>query len=183
MPIILIIPNIRFLNPLFGRIFQLIIFLSKKKHCDCSDYSEYSHYLFFFLRKSIPIVPIIPNIRFLNRIFCRVFRLFIFYFSKKKQADYSEYLVTESNIPILFFLQKNIPIVPIIPNFWFLNPIFGRILRLFFFFLRKNIPIVRIISNIRLQNRIFVVVFRLFIFYFSKKKHADYSDYSEYSVS
>jgi hypothetical protein len=57
------------------------------------DYSEYSvskpnirpsipiiHFLFFFLWKNMPIIAIIPNIRFLNRIYGQVFRLFIFYF-------------------------------------------------------------------------------------------------------
>ena len=60
-----------------------------------------------------PSIAIIRNIRFLNRIFGRVFRLFIFYF---------------------FFLRKNIPIIAIIPNIRFLNRIFGRVFRLFIFY-------------------------------------------------
>ena len=110
----------------------------------------------------MPSLTIIQNIRFLNQIFGRLFK---------------------NNL----FLRKNLPIIAIIPNIRFLNQIFGRVFRLFkiYFFLRKNLPIIAIIPNIRLLNQIFGRVCRLFIFknFFSQKKHADYCDHSECSVS
>ena len=79
------------------------------------------------------------------------------------------------------------------PSIRFLNRLFGRVFRLFkfFSFLRKNLPIIAIIPNIRFQKRIFGFKTEYSaeysdyskIIFFSKKKHADYCDYSEYSVS
>ena len=124
MPIIAIIPNVRFLNWIFGGLsdYSKFILFSKKKRADYCDYSEYSvskpnirpsipiiQKLFFFLRKNMPIIAIIPNIRFLNWIFGRLFRLFknyfffleklfrllrffrIFEFQTEYSAEYSDY--------------------------------------------------------------------------------------------
>jgi len=94
------------LNRIFGRVF---------------NYSEYSiskpnirpsipiiQFLFFSLRKNMPIIP---NIRFLNWIFGRVFRLF----SKKKHADYSDYYKYSVSKPIIR------PTDPIILKLFYFN--------------------------------------------------------------
>ena len=115
------------------------------------------------------IIAIIPNIRFLNRIFGLVFRLFKnYYFYNKKIADFCdnfEYSVSKPNIrpsipftqKLFFFLRKNMPIIAIIPNIRRSIPIIQKLL----FFLRKNMPIIAIIPNIR---RSIPIIQKLFFF-------------------
>ena len=167
MPIIAIIPNIP--------IIQKLLFFSKKKHADYCVYSEYSvlkpnirpsipiiQKLFFFLRKNMPIIAIIPNIRFLNRIFGGVFRLFKnYFFSNKKIADYcdySEYSVSKPNI------RRSIPII-----------------QKFFFFLSIERPSgLDSLESVSLCSLLTVNIWKKKK-KIHKKKHADYCDYSEYS--
>ncbi len=93
----------------YGQFFIFSVLFADYSNIEYSaEYSDYSFFI-FFLWRNMPIIAIIPKIRFLNRIFGQVFRLF----------------------KNFFFLRKNMPIIAINPNIRFLNRIFGRVFRLF----------------------------------------------------